>query len=481
MSRTHRVGGPSLSRRRFLIIPAAGALAAIPAGRSLAAQPATPSAPATGGTFLDAGMVHDVAVTFEQRDYDAMIETYATSGDKEWITATVAIDGATYPNVGMRLKGNSSLMGLRVVGEGESGQNVLAGGPGGPGVPRGPGGGVSADTPEGLPWLIRLDKYENGQQHDGIAELVIRANGSETSLNEAVALVLLGDAGLASQRAAFTAFGVNGGAKALRLAIEHPNDGWMAAHFSAEGLLYKSDASGDWTYRGDDPDAYKDEFDLEAGGTGDDEADMTPLIEFLDFVNNSDDGAFVAELPIWLDVDEFAVYLAMMDLVGNFDDIDGPGNNSYLYYAPNPDRFTVVPWDMNLAFGAIGNLGRVPSDGQPPEGLAPSTMPGPSGSGTPAATEGTPTGEKPFPSGGMRRVVGGLSNPLVERFTAVADFAALVDATSTSLRADLYGSGAADAVLDRWVGVLERGASTLVDQDTITAEADAIARFFTAA
>jgi spore coat protein CotH len=69
-------------------------------------------------------------------------------------------------------------------------------------------------------------------------------------------------------------------------------------------------------------------FELEAGGTGDDAADLAPLIDLLAFLDTSDEATFVAELPGRLDIDGFAVYLAMMDLLDNFDDIDGPGNNS---------------------------------------------------------------------------------------------------------------------------------------------------------
>ena len=47
-----------------------------------------------------------------------MIETFVDSGDKEWIEATVTIDGTTFERVGLRLKGNSSLMGLRGNGRG---------------------------------------------------------------------------------------------------------------------------------------------------------------------------------------------------------------------------------------------------------------------------------------------------------------------------------------------------------------------------
>ena len=33
----------------------------------------------------------------------------------------------------------------------------------------------------------------------------------------------------------------------------------------------------------------------------------------------------------------------MQDLVDNFDDIDGPGNNSYLSYDAATGQFTIVP------------------------------------------------------------------------------------------------------------------------------------------
>ncbi len=463
MSLVHLRGASTLSRRRLLSLSAGGVLAVISAGRLHAAAANAPTAvTTTTGAFLDARVVHDITVTFDRSAYDAMVKTYTDTGDKEWIEATVAIDGATYAQTGMRLKGNSSLMGLRIARGGETDQDVRI---------DGPGGGVSADKPEGLPWLIRLDKYEKDQQHDGITELVIRSNPSETSLNEAVALELLAEAGLASQQAAATAFRVNGGAPALRLAIEHPNDDWMALRFSNDGLLYKGESTGNYSYRGDDPDAYQDVFDLEAGGSGDAAEDMKPLIEFLDFINNSDDQTFANEIAARLDVAQFAVYLAMMDLIDNFDDIDGPGNNAYLCLDPESKQFTVVPWDMNLAFGAIGAV-------QPAGNLPEGGLPAQPSSSTPVA-ENVMTGDgQEFPSGGPGGVFPPTPNPLVQRFKAIADYSALIDEQASRLRADLYESGTANDLLSRWVGVLEKGAAAMVDQATIMSEAEAIAAYF---
>jgi spore coat protein CotH len=369
---------PALTRRRFITVSAmaAAATAFTPLGRGMF----TARAQENGVAFLGSDRVHDIAVSFDQADYDAMIQAYIDTEDKEWLSATVTIDGNTYEQVGLRLKGNSSLMGLRMQpGAG----NFTVGGPQAETdsatpvagaqsatvspatdvVRGGLGGDISADQPESLPGLIRLDRYVDDQAHNGIENLVIRSNRSETALNEALALELLEAAGLASQRAAATAFTVNGGEPKLRLAIELPDDPWMASHFSEDGLLYKAEATGDYSYRGDDPASYVEVFDLEAGGTKDDAVDMAPLIAFLEFINASDDATFVAELPQRFDVAGFATYLATMDLIENADDIDDPCNNSYLYMVPETEQVTIVPWDMNLAFGAMGAMiGRLPGE-----------------------------------------------------------------------------------------------------------------------
>ena len=315
------------------------------------------------------------------------------SGEKDWIEATVTIDGETYENVGMRLKGNSSIMGLGGGGMGGMGpwaatgtrrpnsttetveapaadgagiterdvrpalrdREHLAGIPRGCGRPR--AGAFRPTRREGLPWLIDLDKNVDGQNHEGVVEFVVRSNTSETSLNEAVSLELLEVAGLASQEAVCRQVQRQWKRSGPPTRDRESRRLWMAENFDISGALYKAESTGDYSYRGDDPDSYDEVFDQEAGK---DNADLTPLIEFLDFINNSDDATFNAELPDRLDVDSFATYLAMEELLANFDDIDGPGNNSYLYYDTKTGKFTVVAWDHNLAFGTMGGAGRLP-------------------------------------------------------------------------------------------------------------------------
>ena len=53
---------------------------------------------------------------FAEADYEAMIETYSSTNEKDWIEATVTIDGVTYEQAGIRLKGNSSLRSIAGAG-----------------------------------------------------------------------------------------------------------------------------------------------------------------------------------------------------------------------------------------------------------------------------------------------------------------------------------------------------------------------------
>ena len=460
---------------RFLALGAIASLAV--AGCSTASAAGTSdtdtstTAAAAAGTFFDASTVHSIAIDVEQSELDTAIESYLSSGDKVWITADVTIDGVTYSQAGLKLKGNSSLR------------------------------SISTDSAaEDLPWRIRLDKYVDGQNADGYTDLVLRANSSETSINEAVALDLLAEAGLATEQAVATRVSVNGSDEKLVLVLQNLDDTWLAENFSADDILYKADAEGDYTWRGVDPTAYTDAFDVEAG-----EEDYTPLVALLDVVNNATDEDFAAKLPDLLDVESFARYLAFEELINNFDDIDGPGNNSYLAYDAETGKTTVVAWDHNLAFGVANSAGgmggeggfgggmggggrgdqdgaggerpAMPGNGQLPDGAAaPEGMTPPEGFTPPA--DGQMPGAGQGGQGGMGGMGGmGGDNPLVDRFLENEEFAALYDQAVIDLQAVLIDSGALTDAVAAWTDVLTQGAADLVDEATITEEADAVAAY----
>jgi spore coat protein CotH len=337
----------------------------------------------------------------------------------------VTLDGTTYERCGLRLKGNSTL--------------------------RSTGSGAGAEQ---YPWLVRLDKVVDGQAHHGVTDVVVRVNNSASSLNEAVALDLLAAAGLASEAHSYARVTV-GDASALRVVLEQPGDTWAAKTLSGNGILYKAEATGDYTYRGTDPASYEDVFDQESGG----DDDLTPLIEFLRFVNESSDADFASGLADHLDVQSFATYLALEDLMDNYDAIDGPGNNSYLWWDSSTSRMTVVGWDHNLTFGVSNR----PGAGQGGGG---------GGGGMPAGQGGG------MPAGGGRGPGARAANPLVTRFEAVADFATLEAEATTTLRSELYDGGVATASLEKWSSLLAADAGALLDASTLADERASVAGYF---
>ena len=371
---------------------------------------------------------------------------------------------------GSSSKGNSSLMGLR-------GQSGRAGG--------GTGGSLSADEPEGLPWRIRLDKFVDGQNYQGETDIVVRANNSETSLNEAVALELIGAAGMPTEEAAAIKFSVNGSDQQLRLLVETPDDDWYSDTVGATGILYKAEAGGDYSYRGEDPPPTPRLSRWRRTPRRRATDEYAPLIAFLKWLNESDDATFAAELDQWVDIDSFADYLAIQDLVANSDDIDGPGNNSYLSYDEATGLFTVISWDQNLSFGGMGGGMRWNGRGRTDARRHAATRrhgldPAAGGSGrrdsrltgaaAPTGMQGTGTqdqaggrGQAGGPGGGAR---GG--NVLSEKFMANDQFAALVTQAKADLKAELYDSGAAQQILDTWSATLTAQATDLVSAETIT-------------
>ena len=450
-----------ISRRGVLAALGVGAVGTVAltgcASLQAVGSQGTSSASAGGVTngYLAADSLHSVEITVDQSAYQEMITAYTSNQTKNWIEATVTVDGVAHEKAGLKLKGNSSLQ------------------------------GISADTaPQQLPWLVRFDKFVDGANHEGMTRMVIRAGATTSALNEAVALDLLATTGLASEKAAHISLSINGSDPVLRLTCQDLDESWVGQNFDVAGLLYKAESTGDYTYRGTDESAYKDVFDQETG-----EANLTPLIEFLQFINESSDADFQSGLAQRVDVDKMVTYLAFEDVIDNFDDITGPGNNSFLWWAEQANQMTVVAWDHNCAFGLKPGAGvgqRWHGDGgQPPGGGGQ-----PSGGGSATSNGQVPTGQPPGGAGGQQPPDvgrqpgdggggGTRANALVDRFNSLMDGETKVSAERDRLKQELYTSGVAQTILDARAKVLTDQAGSLIEQSAVEADKQTIAAYFT--
>ena len=454
-----------ISRRGVLAALGVGAVGTVAltgcASLQAVGSQGTSSASAGGVTngYLAADSLHSVEITVDQSAYQEMITAYTSNQTKNWIEATVTVDGVAHEKAGLKLKGNSSLQGL------------------------------SADSePQKLPWLVRFDKFVDGANHDGMTRMVIRASSSTSALNEAVALDLLATTGLASEKAAHISLSVNGSDPVLRLTCQDLDESWVEQNFDVAGLLYKAESTGDYTYRGTDESAYKDVFDQETG-----KANLIPLIEFLQFINESSDADFQSGLAQRVDVDKMVTYLAFEDVIDNFDDITGPGNNSFLWWAEQANQMTVVAWDHNCAFGLKPGAGQQGQGGggQPPGGGGQGQPPGggqqpgggqPPGDGGAPSNGQAPTGQPPGGAGGQQPGGGGSqtkANALVDRFNSLMDGETKVSAERDRLKQELYTSGVAQTILDARAKVLTDQAGSLIEQSAVEADKQTIAAYFT--
>ncbi len=378
---------------------------------------------------FDHTLVHRVAITMAPVEYDALITDYQSSGEKLWHPATVVIDGTRIDRVGVRLKGNSTLIGLKNTGtdaQAQPFQRFL--------------GTLSRDEPQKIPFLLRFDQFVPGQRYQGVNELALRTpgtfGGDATQLTEFVANRLVGDYGGPELRTTMTGLSFNGSPEGFDLLVEHPDDVWatrMLPH-TKHAALYKAIVGARFRYAGEDPASYVNVFNQQSETQ---DVGPRPMISFLKFVEQSTDAEFETQLPKRLDVPAFARYLAFQNLVSDPDSLAGTGNNYYFLYDARKRQFSIASWDQNLAFGRMGFGGSTYKPYYE------------DGSGIPAGIQNIP---------GLKDLVQGegLGEPniLVTRFLATPSFRALYDRTYRKLFDQILVSGHADDLLVRFGEVI---------------------------
>ena len=81
------------------------------------------------------------------------------------------------------------------------------------------------------------------------------------------------------------------------------------------------------------------------------------LIDFTKLVTQADDAAFAARLGEYVDLEEFARFMAVMVYLSDVDGILGHGQNFYLYLDPKTQKFSFLPWDQDHSFGQFPYIG----------------------------------------------------------------------------------------------------------------------------
>lgn len=259
-----------------------------------------------------------------------------------YIPATVTFDGLTFSNIGIRLKGNSSLL--------NSWQSGV----------------------EKLPLRLNADGLEDAipdardQTFFGFPNLNLTNNSQDASfLRAKVVGDLFREAGVAAARTAFVRvfFDRGQGVQYLGLytLIEVPDEPMIEAQFgSGNGNLYKPNGTGArWTQ------FIAESFPKKTNQRDEDWTDVRDAIAVLNEPRTSP-AAWRARLEARVAVPSFLRWLALNTIIGNTDTYGGfSPHNYWVYGSPrHRDRLFFIPWDHDLAMNGSG-LGGGPTGGGP--------------------------------------------------------------------------------------------------------------------
>lgn len=254
-----------------------------------------------------------------------------------WVEATVAVDGVRWDHVGIRYKGNSSL------------RNAFSSGG------------------DKYPFKLDFDEWEDdypeidNQRFYGFKQLNLGSNFRDsTHMREKVASDLFRDFGVPAAHAAFYEVYLDRGEGpnfiGVYTLVEEVDDTVYEEQFDDdEGNLYKPDGDAasfaDGTFD-------TEEMDLKTNEDDADYADVMALYDVLhDLRRETDEAAWTADLEAVFDVEAFLRYLAVNQVIQNWDTYGQMTHNYFLY--GDEGLLTWIPWDNNEALPA-GRGGRSP-------------------------------------------------------------------------------------------------------------------------
>lgn len=157
-------------------------------------------------------------------------------------------------------------------------------------------------------------------------------------------------------RANFAHITLAGAALGLYTQVEQIDKTFLKRWFnSSKGNLFKAgDDGASLSWLGDDARAYAASGDYELK-TNEDESNWNGFARFVGFLDNSSDSVFCADRGTYLDDTNTARFLAFNTVLSHFDSYNGSGRNWYMYQPDTASpRMTMIPWDLNLSFGAYG-------------------------------------------------------------------------------------------------------------------------------
>ncbi len=283
--------------------------------------------------FYDLEHIPEIRVTFEESNWEELLDKMKSKGDKKRLSATVTIDGKAYNQVGVRYKGNSSYNSPKNNGTKKLPFNMKA------------NYKIKGQTFQGgfktikLSNVFRDASYTREVLSYEIARKYMpapRCNFAKLYVNEEY-IGLYNNTQAVDEILVEEAFGTSNGAF-FKCDPEYSILKKLESRNCPEG------DKASLMYLGDDKNCYIGWYELES----DDDEDWQELISFIKKLNNGTE-----DFEKLMNVDMVLWMHAFNNVLVNLDSYLGRlCHNYYLYKTPD-GLFTPLVWDMNISFGGF--------------------------------------------------------------------------------------------------------------------------------
>jgi len=270
--------------------------------------------------FFSLAAVHRIEIRVDPGGVNSLLER-----PREYVPGQVVIDGAHYPEVGVRLKGGA---GSFVALDGD--------------YPEISGDGNGRPGKSAL--IIDFNRSVKGENHLGLKKLTLNNLVQDNScLHEYLGYLLFREGDVPASRSGYASVFLNGEEKGLYAVIETPDnrvfqDNWFDTN---KGNLYEGEYGADLR-----PESV-DHFDQDSGAYTN-RIDLGELASALDAITDQQDPLPVLER--YIDMDRYLSFAATEIFLGHWDGYAQSANNYQIYHDLDDDRWTFIPWGIDQLF-----------------------------------------------------------------------------------------------------------------------------------
>jgi len=256
-----------------------------------------------------------------------------------WAAASINVDDETFKDVGIRYKGNGTII--------DASRTIAK--------------SLKIDL-DHLGGTARFGESKSINLHSGVAD--------PSKSRETLGYGLYRAAGVPASRTTLAEVRLTVPGKydqellGVYTIVEAVDKPFLRAHFGSDkGLLMKPEIRvvmkldgglRDFEFKGEDWSRYEEQLGPKRKA---EPAEAKRIIAFARLVHKADDAEFRQEITSYLDVDAYLRFLATTAFISNMDSFFTLGHNFFLYLHPQTGRLHFIPWDVDRAFANLPIFG----------------------------------------------------------------------------------------------------------------------------